>query len=368
VDLVDVAQDSAVKAGLVNTLNLFKIPAVGPTRAAGEIEWNKQHARIFGEYHGLPQPKYMPLATEAQAEKYLDTQENTRWFVKATGLADGKGAVPATSKREVLDAIKLLKKEYPNSAKTFLIEEWIEGEEFSAFAISDSRNFKILGYAQDHKREGDGDVGENTGGMGAVSHPLLITSEIENQTKEIFNRTITRLKDSGDPYRGVLYLGGMVKDEKVKIIEFNARWGDPEAQVIVPGLKVDLFEMGMESARGTLRRIKISDDGKARVAVAGVARGYPRFQEYSQVQGKEIKGLDEAGKTEGVTIYGAGVKIENKKHYVKGGRLFYVVGEGQDVAQARNRAYDAMEKINIDGDNLHYRKDIGWRDVERLGK
>lgn len=366
VDLVDIAQDNAVEAGLANMLRLFKIPTVGPTREAGKLEWDKNYARVFGDYFKLPQPKYNAFNAEEQVEEFLDSQENERWFVKATGLAEGKGVIPATSKQEVLDAIRWLKKEFPKAAKVFLVEEWLEGEEFSAFAISDGRNFKVLGYAQDHKRESDGDKGENTGGMGAVSHPLLTNDpSIQEGIKEIFTKTINGNKGTRGNYKGVLYLGGMVTNKGTKVIEFNARWGDPEAQVIVPGLKVDLFEMGMESAKGTLRRIKVSDDGKVRVAVAGVAKGYPRRGEYSQVQGKEISGLDHAQRTNGVIIYGAGIKIEDGKHYANGGRLFYVVGEGVDVFQARDRAYEAMDKVKIEGHNLHYRTDIGWRDTNR---
>lgn len=371
VDLVDIAQENAIKEGLVDRLGFFRIPVVGPTQNAGRIEWDKEYARAFGAFYQLPQPQFTACRTEEQAEKFLDSQKNTRWFVKASGLAEGKGAISTTSKQEVLDAIKRLKKEYPDATKVFLIEQWLEGEEFSAFVISDSRNFEILGYAQDHKKEYDGDKGENTGGMGAISHPLLTDNlELQRKVENIFTTTIN-VKPGGG-YRGILYLGGMavkINDRlEPYIIEFNARWGDPEAQAIVPGLKVDLFEMGMEAAQGRLRRVKIADDGKVRVAVAGVAKGYPRSAEYSQVRGKEIKGLDEAGKTDGVIIYGAGVKIEDGKYYANGGRLFYVVGEGRDVLQARERANEAMEKVKIDGDNLHFRKDIGWRDVERLRK
>lgn len=368
VDLVDVSSEKAVQAGLVNKLKDFKIAVVGPTREAGEIEWNKEYSRAFGKFFNLPQPSSVAFRAEKEAEEFLNSQEHERWFVKAAGLAEGKGAIPATSSKEVLAAIKWLKKEYPESTEVFLIEEWIEGEEFSAFAIvSEKRDFEVLGYAQDHKREYDQDKGENTGGMGAVSNPLLTNNlRLQRDVKKIFATTINGRP--GDGYKGILYLGGMETYEGVKVIEFNARWGDPEAQVIVPGLNVDFFEMGMEVASGSLKRIKISNDGKVRVAVAGVARGYPRYKEYSQVKGKEITGLDQAEKTDGVTVYGAGIKIENGKHYANGGRLFYVVGEGENVVQARERAYEAMEKVKIDGNNLHFRKDIGYRDVQRLRK
>ncbi|MDO8621027.1 MAG: phosphoribosylamine--glycine ligase [Candidatus Levybacteria bacterium] len=371
VNLVDIAQEDAVKEGLVDMLRRFKVPAVGPTQSAGRLEWDKNYARSFGQFWKLPQPRYDALNREDQVGKFLDSQENTRWFVKASGLAEGKGAIPATSKQEVLDAIKWLKKEYPEATKVFLIEQWLEGEEFSAFAISDSRNFRILGYAQDHKREYDGDKGDNTGGMGAVSHPLLTNDlELQREVENIFTKTIKAKPGGG--YRGILYLGGMAVKANGKldpyVIEFNARWGDPEAQAIVPGLKVDLFEMGMEAAKGTLRRIKVSDDGKVRVAVAGVAKGYPRSSEYSQAKGKQIFGLDDAEKLDNVIVYGAGVAVQDGKHYVNGGRLFYIVGTGKDVLQARDKAYEAMEKVRIEGNNLHFRTDIGLRDAARLRK
>ena len=373
VNLVDIAQDNAVQADLANMLKLFKIPLVGPTADAGRLEWDKNYARVFGDSFKLPQPIYSSFTTETDVEDFLSSQDNNKWFVKASGLAEGKGVVPAESKQDVLDAIKWLKKEYPEAAKVFLVEEWLEGEEFSAFAISDGRNFKMLGYAQDHKREYDGDKGENTGGMGAVSHPLISNDLIlQKKVGDIFTKTFNGKRNSGQRYKGILYLGGIAvkanNELEPNVIEFNARWGDPEAQVIVPGLNVDFFEMGMEVAKGTLRRINVSDDGKVRVAIAGVAKGYPRTKEYSQVEGKQIFGLDEAAKVDGVIVYGAGIKIQDGKHYVNGGRLFYIVGEGKDVCEAREKTDEAMEKVAVEENNLHFRTDIGWRDVERLRK
>jgi phosphoribosylamine---glycine ligase len=366
VDLVDVSQDSSVQAGLVDSLNLYKIPVAGPTREAGRIEWDKNSTRILGEVLGLPQPAYVSIQTEEQAKKFLELQkENTDWFVKASGLAEGKGAIPATSKKEVLDAIRTLKRDFSEAAETILIEEWLKGEEFSAFAISNGKSFKILGFAQDHKRECDGDKGENTGGMGAVSHPLLITPEIARQTGDIFRKVLI----GRGTYRGVLFLGGIVVKGKVYVIEFNARWGDPEAQVIIPGLKVDLFSMGMATTKGSLAKMNISDDGKVRVVVVGAAKGYPRVKEYSQVKGKQIHGLDEAAKIQGVTISAPGVRIIGNKHYADGhGRIINVEGEGGNVLEAREKVDEAFERIKMEDNYLSRRTDIGWRDVERLRK
>lgn len=165
-----------------------------------------------------------------------------------------------------------------------------------------------------------------------------------------------------------MYLGGMAVRERGKlsptVIEFNARWGDPEAQAIVPGLVGDFFEISMAIANGNIRDLKLQTDGKARVVVTGASRGYP--EDYSQVRGKEIYGLNEARKIDGVRLYGGGVRVENGRHYANGGRLFYIVGEGSNVIDAREKAYEAMSRVFIEGNNLHYRTDIGWRDVQRL--
>ena len=150
------------------------------------------------------------------------------------------------------------------------------------------------------------------------------------------------------------------------VIEFNARWGDPEAQVILPGITNDLFEVSMAIAQGNIKNLKIKTDGKARVVVTGASKGYPR--NYEEVKNKQIFGLKEAKKIEGIKIYGAGIKEENGRYYASGGRLFYIVGEGKTVIDARQRAYEAMSLISIEGNNLHFRTDIGWRDIERLRK
>ncbi len=374
VSLADVAQDNAVEAGLVDALTRRGIPVVGPTRKAGQIEWDKAWARRFGQRHGLPQPTFKVCHTEQAGRMYIESQPDQPWFIKTSGLAEGKGALPARNNKEASERLKEME-HFKDAGKIFLLEEWLSGddgspgEEFSTYVFSDGRNYKVIGSAQDHKRVNNFDEGENTGGMGCSTPPLVLTPEFMKDVEtEVLDKTINGLYSEGRPYKGVLYLGGMAIQKNGRlspsVIEFNARWGDPEAQVILPGLTNDLFEVGMAIAQGDISGLQIRTDNKARVVVTGAAKGYPG--NYQEVKGKEIYGLDEARKMNGVRLYGAGIRVEDGRYYANGGRLFYIVGEDENVIDARQKAYGAMAAVSIDGNNLHFRTDIGWRDVERL--
>lgn len=365
VDLVDVAQDNAVESGLVDEVNKRKVAVIGPTRKAGQIEWDKAWARNFMQKYEIPHPEYNIFLSEEEGIEFVEKSPKKKWFVKAGGLAEGKGVIPAANIKEATIAIKQMKR-FGSSGKTFLLEEWLVGEEFSAFAICDGENFKIVGFAQDHKRVNDGDQGENTGGMGCVSKPLVVDNKIKKQVKEIFQKTIDGLKKEKRPYKGVLYLGGMAVNGKVYVIEFNARWGDPEAEVLLPSIKNDLFDLSEAVIAGKIKNFNIKLDKKVRVVVAATSKGYP--VDYSKVKGKKVSGIDQARKVKGVTIYGAGIKKADSDFIVSGGRVLYTVGEGKDILDAREKAYHAMHLISIAGDNLHFRTDIGWRDVKRMEK
>lgn len=374
VSFVDVAQDNAVAAGLVNKLSDAEIPTIGPTQEAGEIEWDKAWSREAMTRWGIPQPEYRIFTTPKDGINYLKQKADQKWFVKASGLAEGKGALPAKSNSEALERIKELAK-FGNSSDQFLLEEWLEGddgsagEEFSAFAVSDGKNWQLIGYAQDHKRALDNDQGENTGGMGCVSNPLIITENIDKQTKDIFSKTFDGLQQEGRPYKGILYFGGMAvkRDGQVKVygIEFNGRWGDPEAEVIIPGIQNDLLELGLAVHNQTLDKIKLQTDGKTRVSVALTAEGYPG--EYSSQKGKMITGIEEVLKLPNTQLFGAGIRRDaNGGFSINGGRVLHVVGEGENISEARENAYKAASLLGVEGSHFHYRRDIGWRDVERL--
>lgn len=357
VDLVDVAQDNAVEAGVTDTLTEAGFNVVGPTKAAGQIEWDKAWARDFMKKYKLPIPFYKVFHSKTKAIEFIKKNPNKRFFIKAAGLAEGKGVIPATNYKEALLAIEHMTK-FGKSGETFVIEEWLEGEEFSFFALSDGKNYQIAGSAQDHKRLYDGDQGPNTGGIGCSTPPLVITKTIYKQAELIIKKTIAALSKEGRTYKGVLYLGAMVVKGKVYIIEFNARWGSPEAEVLIPGIKNDLFKIGQEIARGQLKT-KLTFDRNSRVAVTGSLRPGADNKK------REIFGIEKIIKLPNITIYGTRVTKGGGKYYVSSGRLFHIVAKGKNVVDARRIAYNALSMIYVEDNNLHYRTDIGWRDVKR---
>ena len=374
VALADVSSSKAVRAGLADALRANGVATVGPGMRAGEIEWSKAFAREFGKRHMIPQPEFYIAVGIPPAMRYVDTRAFRPLFIKADGLMGGSGSIGALTIEEARIAIKKLGGTKSPLHKKVVIEEWltgdgmITGEEFSAFAMSDGRDVQLLGFAQDYNKAESGERGSNTGGMGASTPHSAITPAIEEYTTILFDRAIRCLKKEGRKYNGVLYMGGMLvhKDGELRlyVLEWNARWGEPEAQVVVPGIIDDYFRLNMGVARGEITSHRIANDGKARVAVTAAARGYP--EDYSKAIGKEIVGLDRAAKVDGVTIFGAGVKIENGRYYANGGRLFYVVAEDWNTNGARERAYAAMSEIQVEDNNLHFRDDIGMPHMDRI--
>jgi len=380
VDLVDVAEDGAVEVGITDgVLEDGRAKVMGPTSEAGQMEYKKSFGREKGRKWGLPQPdEFYIFDDEDDAVKFLNSQpEEKSWFVKADGGALGKGALPGQNRGIAIERVREMK-DFGEAGKRFLIESWITGddgepgEEFSEFAVFDGKMYKIVGSAQDHKLVSTFDMGNQTGGMGCVSPPLMMDAELaQSNDREIWQPVQHGFAKDGIEYKGMLYLGGMAVRERGrrrgKIVEWNARWGAPEAEVVVPRLQIDLFEMGMAVADGDISRLNIATDDVVRVIVIGASRGYP--DNYDDVKNKEIHGLDEVAEMGGgVRLYPYGVAVDEEtgKHYAKGGRLFGIVGEGKDVIEARARAYEAMSLVSIEGNNLHFRTDIGWRDVQRL--
>lgn len=364
VDLVDVAQDNALAEGFVDKFAEHGIPAFGPNKASAEIEWSKEWAREFMKKYHLPIPKYETFKDQKKAIAFIEKNSEQLFFIKASGLAFGKGVIKAETKDQAKQAILEMKK-FGSSGKTFLIEEGLIGEEFSLFAICDGKRYAIAGTAQDHKTAYTGDIGPNTGGMGCNGPTSLIKKRIISEIKKtILNPFIHGMTLEERPFTGIIYLGGIVTKKGIKVIEFNARWGEPEANVLLPGLQTDYIDIVEAVVMQELMTTTIKFDNKIRVSVAGCAKGYP--VNYKAAKGKKIFGLTEALKISGISIYGSGMKRMDKSYVVNGGRIFYIVAEGKDINQARERAYAAMSKISVEGNNLHYRTDIGWREVERM--
>lgn len=367
INLVDVAQDDIIAQGYVDKLTALGIKAFGPTQKASQLEWDKDWSRKFMVKYKLPIPHFQSFSNQEKAIAYVKKLSEQLLFIKASGLALGKGVIRADTTKEAIDAI-LHMKTFGKSGETFLIEEGLIGEEFTLFAICDGDNYVITKSSQDHKTIYDGDKGPNTGGVGSVAPTSAITPSLLKQIEtEIIKPTIAGMKKEGRPYKGILYVGGIITNPPagggIKIIEFNARWGDPEAEVILPSIQTDYLDIVEAVLQKNLAKTKIVFDKKVRISIAGCAKGYP--QDYAAVKGKEVLGLEKAMKLPGISIFGAGIARKNNKFFVNGGRVFHLVAEGKDIGEAQKRAYSAMAKISIEGNNLHYRKDIGWRDIER---
>ena len=363
IDIVDVAQDDPLAAGAVDFFSEKKVATFGPTKLAAQIEWDKSWSREFMKKYKLPIPHFAIFTTQKEAANYAKRIPEGTYFVKTAGLAAGKGAIKTSNRQDLLSAIKKMSA-FGAAGETFLIEEALEGEEFSAYAISDGEHFKILKTAQDNKSVFNFDEGPNTGGMGAIAPALVTTAEdIQKQIKEIFAKTISGMANEGKPYRGILYLGGIDTSGGVKIIEFNARWGDPEAQVIIPGIKNDYLQIVLACLEGKLNKLTIREDDKTRVCIVATSKGYP--DDISSVRGKRIFGLEKVLKLPSTTIFGAGIEKKGETFTAAGGRVLSIVGAGKNAFEARVRAYKSMAYLFIEGNNLHYRTDIGWRDIER---
>ncbi|MBI2442672.1 MAG: phosphoribosylamine--glycine ligase [Candidatus Levybacteria bacterium] len=364
VDLVDVAQDNALAEGFVDKFAKRGFAAFGPQKAAAEIEWNKQWARDFMKKYHLPIPRFEAFTKASDAVSYVNKLPEQMLFIKASGLAFGKGVLRAETKDQALVAIKAMK-QFSTAGKTFLIEEGMVGEEFSLFAICDGRRYIIAGTAQDHKTVYNADQGPNTGGMGCAAPTSLLKKQTISQIKRlILNPFMHGMGKEERPYSGILYLGGMMTKDGPKIVEFNSRWGEPEADVILPGLQTDYADIVQAVMMQELMTTSIKFDDKVRVSVAGCAQGYPA--DIEKAKGKKIYGLHDAMKLPGITVFGAGIKRKGNNYIVNGGRIFHLVAEGKTIAEARERAYAAMSHIFVEGNNLHYRTDIGWREVERI--
>lgn len=366
IDLVDVGHDALLASGFVDKFMSLGISAFGPTQKAAQLEWDKEWARNFMVKYGLPIPKFKVFTNKKKAVDYINSLPEQVLFVKAAGLALGKGVIRADNKKEAVEAVEAMSN-FGKSGETFLIEEALLGEEFSLFSICDGKNFQVVRAAQDHKRVYDGDQGPNTGGMGAVSPTSAINdSDIRTIKQQIIRPMIEGMNKEGRSYKGILYLGGMKTKDGVKIIEFNSRWGDPEAQTILPSIQTDYLTIALSVINQQLTELKIKTDKKIRLCIAGSSKGYPGNS--SAAKGKEIFGLINAMNLPDITFFGSGIKRKGNRFFVNGGRVFHIVGEGKNILEAKNKAYKAMEMISIDGDNLHYRTDIGWRDLERLNK
>ena len=356
VDFAIVGPDAALAAGVVDTLTGTGIPTFGPTQAAARIESSKSFAKALCVEAGIPTSAYKRFATPDPAKAYL-RDLSAPYVVKADGLALGKGVIIAPTLPEADRAVDdLLGGAFGASSREIVIEEYMDGEELSFFALSDGTHALPLLAAQDHKRAFDGDQGPNTGGMGAYAPvPAFNNALQERIMREIIEPAFTALAKRGTPYRGVLFAGLMLTKDGPKVIEFNARFGDPECQVMMVLLKSDLVPLLRACADGTLPKHRAEWHAEAALSVVMATRGYPG--DYSK--GTLIRGLDRAGQVPGVQVFHAGTARPGLEFVANGGRVLNVTARGATIAEARERAYTAVSRI--DWPEGFCRSDIGWR-------
>jgi phosphoribosylamine--glycine ligase len=365
VDLVVVGPEAPLCAGIVDDLESAGIKAFGPTRAAAQLEGSKGFTKDLCRANGIPTAAYARFKDAAAAKAHIRSH-GAPIVVKADGLAAGKGVVVAQSEAEAEAAIDMMFAggivvSNPGEAGgEIVIEDFLDGEEASFFALCDGETAIPLATAQDHKRAFDGDKGPNTGGMGAYSPAGNIDPAMSGRImNNIIAPTMRAMQAMGTPYKGVLYAGLMITAEGPKLIEYNARFGDPETQVLMLRLMSDLVPALLASRDGVLKSFDLRWYAEPALTVVMAAKGYPGHY----ARGTVIDGLDEAAAVEGVEIFHAGTKAEGGRILANGGRVLDVSATGKTVREAQTRAYEAIARIHWP--EGYYRTDIGWRAVER---
>ncbi len=357
VDLVMPGPELPLVLGVADRLAEAGIKCFGPSAAAARLEGSKAFMKAFAGRHGIPSAAHATFSRDQAEEARAHVRERGAPIViKADGLAAGKGVTVARSLGEALSAVdEAFAGSFGAAGERLVIEEFLEGKEASFFALVDGRNLLAFGTAQDHKAVGEGDVGPNTGGMGAYSPaPCMTDAMIARTLDEIVRPTVRGMAEEGTPYRGVLYAGLMLTADGPKLIEYNVRFGDPECQVILPRLKSDLAALILAGAEGDFGEPKLDWRPNHVMTVVMASDGYPGVYK----KGTEIKGLEKAAEIEGVTVFHAGTRIQNGRMLAAGGRVLNVTGEGSTLSEARDRAYRAVDLI--DWPDGFCRRDIGW--------
>jgi phosphoribosylamine--glycine ligase len=360
IDLVVVGPEGPLCAGIVDDLNAAGFKAFGPSRAAARLEGSKGFTKDLCKANNIPTAAYERFAAAAPAKAYVRRQ-GAPIVIKADGLAAGKGVVVATTVAEAEAAIDMMfGGDLGAAGAEVVVEEFLEGEEASFFALCDGETAIALASAQDHKRVFDGDQGPNTGGMGAYSPAPVMTPEMTRRAMdEIVLPTVAAMKVMGAPYKGVLFAGLMITPAGPKLIEHNVRFGDPEGQVLMLRLMSDLVPALLACSDGMLRNFDLRWFPDAALTVVMAAKGYPG----SYAKGSLIEGLDDAAQVEGVEIFHAGTMADGGRILANGGRVLNVAALGKTVAQAQERAYAAIDRIRWP--EGFCRRDIGFRAVER---
>ncbi len=360
IDFAVIGMDAPLVGGLWDAFEAAGIRATGPSKAAAVLEGSKGFVKDLCAKAGIPTAAYKRFREPAAAKAFADTL-GLPVVIKADGLAAGKGVIVAESAAEAHKAVDFMfEGGFGASGHEVVVEEFMEGEEASFFALSDGENVIPLVGAQDHKRVFDGDKGPNTGGMGAYSPAPVLPPTLEALAMERFIKpTAAAMRAKGLPYMGALYLGLMITREGPKLVEYNCRFGDPETQVLMPRLKSDLLTALIAMRDGMLKEVDLRWSEDVALTVAMASKGYPGAYEKGQV----ISGLEAAARLPGVQIFHAGTARQGGKIVAAGGRVLSVTATGKDVGEAQARAYAAVDAIHWDG--CFARRDIGWRAIGR---
>ncbi|MBI4679596.1 MAG: phosphoribosylamine--glycine ligase [Elusimicrobia bacterium] len=364
IGLVVVGPEAPLEAGVADALRREGVPVFGPGRDAARLETSKVFAKDFMARHGIPTAGHRVASSAAAAKEALRTYPPDRYPVvlKADGLAQGKGVRICEDRAEALGAVDdfMESKSLGRAGETIVLEECLEGPELSVMALVDGKSFSLLPFSRDHKRLGDGNTGPNTGGMGAFA-PVAVDADLARRIEgEVLTRCIEGLARDGLDYRGVLYAGLMLTVDGPKTLEFNCRFGDPEAQAVLPLLQEDLLEVLLEVAGGNLSGRRVKSSGDACLCVVMASEGYPN----KPVVGQKIDGL-EAAPDDGLMVFHSGTARSADGWITKGGRVLGVTASAPSLAGAREKAYAGVSRIRFDG--MQCRRDVGAGMTETSG-
>src|SRR3990167_7153786 len=360
VDLVLIVADDPLALGAVDEFQKAGFRVWGPTKAAAEIEWSKAFSKDFMRRHNLPTAKFKVFTDFEKAKAYVNTQA-LPVVIKASGLALGKGVAITTTKAEAIQALKnfMLKKIFGAAGEEVVIEEFLEGPEISIHAFSDGRNYKMFPPSQDHKKIGEGNTGPNTGGIGAIATLPFVSEVMMNKIeKEIVAPTLKTMRNDGIPFEGLLYPGLMLTKDGPKILEYNARFGDPETQTYMRLLDTDLLDIVDSCIDGTLEKLEIKWKSLSACTIVLASDGYPE----NYKKGEIILGIEEAEAQSDIIVFHAGTKLDDKSNLAtNGGRVLGVSATGNTLKEALTKAYKAIEKISFEG--MQFRRDIGKKNA-----
>jgi phosphoribosylamine--glycine ligase len=361
IDLTVVGPEIPLTAGIVNAFIKEERRIFGPDAAGALLEGSKVFAKDLMRKYGIPTAEYKTFTSYLHAEDYVRLK-GAPLVIKADGLAAGKGVIVAETVDEAISALKLIMKEkaFGSAGDRVIVEQCLKGEEASFMVLTDGKTVVPLASSQDHKRIFDNDRGPNTGGMGAYSPAPIVTNHLGKKImRSIINPLMNGLKKEGIHYRGVIYAGLMIYNGNPSVLEFNCRFGDPEAQPVLMRFDSDLFDALKATAEGKLHEIKLSWKKDVSVCIVLSSKGYPG----SYDKGIPIQGLDSLKDKDGTVVFHAGTSMKNNSFVTSGGRVLGVTALGKDIQTARDNAYTAVKKIHFDG--MHFRKDIGDKAIKR---